>query len=79
MTETLIKKNLKLSHEFDTYVSNHRGVLKSLSGGAHVILTSDSDPKLSEANLALARRSRARRLVIAHKSKGGWRIKEFAR
>lgn len=77
MTKELIRKNLKLSSEFDTYVCNHPRALKSLSGGVNVVLTSASDSKLSAANISIAHNSRSGKFVEAHKSDGSWRISAF--
>lgn len=77
MTKGLIQKNIKLSHEFDTYVCEHPRALKSLSGGVNVVLTSASDAKLSAANISIARSSRSGKFVEAHKTDGSWRIKSF--
>lgn len=79
MTKALIQKNLKLSHEFDSYVSKHRGALKSLSGGVRVVLTSSSDSKLSDANISLARNSNSGKFVEARKTDRGWKIKPFTK
>lgn len=77
MTTALIRKNIKLSHEFDTFVSTHPRTLRSLSGGVNVVLTSASDPKLSEANVSVARSSRSGKFIEAHKTDGTWKIRTF--
>lgn len=79
MTKELIRKNIRLSHDFDTYVSKHPRALKSLTGGVHVILTTARDRKLSEANRSIARGSRSGKFVEAHKSDGKWSIKPVVR
>lgn len=79
MTNALIKKNIKLSGDFDAYVANNPRELKSLSKGAYVVLTSSSDKKLSEANLSVARNSKSGKFIVAHKSDGRWHIKPFHR
>jgi len=77
MIKELIRKSIRLSHEFDTYVSKHPRTLKSLSGGVNVVLTSASDSKLSAANISIAHNSRSGKFVEAHKSDGLWRISAF--
>lgn len=79
MTKELIRKNIRLSHEFDTYVSKHPRTLKSLSGGVNVVLTSASDAKLSAANISIARNSRSGKFIEAHKTDGKWDIKVFTK
>jgi len=77
MTKQLIKKNIELSHEFDTYVADHPAALKRIPSGAHIIITSAHDAALSAANTSIARNSRSGKFVEAHKSDGSWRIREF--
>ena len=74
MTKALIQRNLKLAHEFDTYVIRHRGALKSLTGGVHIVLTSSADPKLSEANRQIVKNRKIRKLVEAHKAGKKWTL-----
>ena len=77
MTKTTIQKNIKLSMDFDTYVSNHPRVLNTIPSGAHIIITSTNDKALTEANRSIARGSRSGKFVEAHKSDGSWRITAF--
>ena len=77
MTKALIQKNIKLSLEFDSYVSRNPSVLKSVPRGADIVITSSQDTKLSDANLSIARESRTGRFVEAHKSRGSWKIRKI--
>jgi hypothetical protein len=77
MTKTTIQKNIKLSIDFDTYVSTHPRMLKSIPSGAHIIITSNRDRALTEANRSIARGSRSGKFVEAHKTDGSWRISAF--
>ena len=75
MSKTIIQKNIKLSLEFDTYISKHPSVFKSLPRGVNVIMTSSSDKKLSEANRSIAKSSRSGKFVEAYKSSKGWIVR----
>ena len=76
MTKALIQKNIKLSLDFDTYVSRNPGVLNSVPKGSNIVITSWKDRKLSEANLKIVRSSRSGKFVVAHKAKNRWTIKK---
>lgn len=73
----MIQKNIGLSMDFDTYISKHPRMLKSIPSGAHIIITSHRDKALSEANRAIADGSRSGKFFEAHKSDGKWRISAF--
>jgi len=75
MSKELIQKNIKLSHEFDNYVSHSSHAYSRIPKGAHVVITTSTDKELSNANMSLMRRSRSARFVEAHKSSTGWVIK----
>ncbi len=78
MTESNIRKNIRLSNEFDTYMVSNRSARARVPSGSHIILTSSKDASLSEANLSIARNSKSRRtFVIAHNANGRWLIKDF--
>ncbi len=77
MSQSNIKKNIRLSNEFDTYIIDHPTAYRRIPRGAHIILTSSKDRSLSEANMAIAEHSRAGKFVIAHKTDGRWEIKGY--
>lgn len=77
MTKTTIQKNIKLSMDFDTYVSKHPRVLGTIPSGAHIIITSNRDKALTEANRAIADGSRSGKFFEARKSDGKWSIGAF--
>ena len=77
MTNKIIQKNIKLSGEFDTYISGNTGVLRRIPKGAYIVITSSKDKALSDANISIARDSRTGRFVEAHKSDGRWHIRAF--
>jgi hypothetical protein len=77
MSKELIQKNIRLSHEFDQYVARHPNAYRRIPKGAHIVITSVDDKKLSEANYAIAQSRRGRKLIEAHKTRKGWQIKAF--
>lgn len=79
MPKNLVQKNIRLSNEFDQCVVNHPTAYRRIPHGAHVVITSSKDKKLSEANRAIARCAKSGKFVEAHKTDKDWRIKEFAK
>jgi hypothetical protein len=79
MPADLIKKNIKLSMEFDNYISKSPTAFRRIPKGAHIVLTSSKDKKLSEANMTLMRNTRTGKFVLAHKSESGWSLKPLKR
>ncbi len=77
MTEQFVKKNLKLSLEFDKYVVEHPKALKDIPKGAYVVITLKDDPKYSKQSISLIREPKRKKVVEAQKSASGWTIKPF--
>ncbi|MEK7116995.1 MAG: DUF5647 family protein [Patescibacteria group bacterium] len=75
MPKDLIQKNIRLSNELDKYISSSSDAYRKIPKGAHVVITIDSDKRLSDANMSLMRNSRSGRFVQANKSRVGWTIK----
>jgi len=75
MTKTLIQKNMKLSLEFDRYISGKPSALRQVPHGSEIILTSSSDKKLSDANWSIVRESKRGKFVEARKSGSSWKIR----
>lgn len=74
MTKALMRKNIKLGMDFDRYVARNPRVLDNLPKASEIIVTSERDKKLSEANLAIARGSRTGRFVVAHRVGKHWKL-----
>ena len=77
LPKKLIQKNIKLSGEFDKYISENPKAFSRVPSGVHVVITSSSDNTLSESNISIARNSRSGNFIEAHKSGGSWHIKPF--
>ncbi|MBI5470608.1 hypothetical protein HY968_04830 [Candidatus Kaiserbacteria bacterium] len=79
MSKKDAQKNIKLSLEFDTYVSHNPKVLDSLPRGSHIIVVSSGDKRLSDENLKMARNSRSGKFVVASKEDSHWNIKPLSK
>ena len=79
MSRNLIQKNIRLSHEFDKYVSNSPSAYRHIPKGARIVITSANDKKLSDTNISIARNSRGGQFIHAHKSSRGWTLNKFNR
>lgn len=77
MTEQFIKKNLKLSLEFDKYIIQHPKTFKDIPKDAYVIVTLKNDSAFSRQSRTLIRDSKRKTVVEAQKSSSGWTIKPF--
>ena len=75
MTEQFVKKNLKLSLEFDKYVVEHPKAFKDIPKGAYVVITLKDDPDFNRQSKSLIRNPRQKKVVEAQKSQRGWSIK----
>lgn len=74
MSKKTIQRNIKLSLDFDSYVSSHPKILNQVPSGAKIVIISSKDKELSESNLKIARSSRSGRFVLAHKNGSNWKI-----
>ncbi len=79
MSKKDAQKNIKLSLEFDSYVSRNPKVLDSFPRGSHFIVVSTRDRKLSDENLKVARNSRSGKFVVACKQDHRWNIKPLSK
>jgi hypothetical protein len=77
MSEQFIKKNIKLSLEFDRYVVEHPDLFKSIPNGAYVIVTLKNDAKFSQQSRKLVKEPRRKKVVEAQKAGSTWTISPF--
>lgn len=75
MSEAFVNKNVKLSLEFDEYVSKHPQLLEYIPNGAYVVITTTNDKKINQANLSLIRNKRSKKVVEARKAGAKWSIR----
>ena len=79
MNKKTTQRNIKLSLDLDSYISNHPKVLNQVPSGATIVIVSseDEDRELSESNLKIARNSRSGKFVLARKSGSSWKIESL--
>jgi hypothetical protein len=74
MSKRTIEKNIRLSLDFDTFVSRNPRVLNKIPKGAHIIFVSHSDKNLTQENLQIAKNSKSSKFFIASKNNSKWRV-----
>ena len=75
MSENFIKKNVKLSLEFDNYIARHPELFDSIPDGATVIMTLKGDDEFNDASISIVRNSRSKRPVVEAQKEGShWSI-----
>lgn len=77
MNDAFIKKNTKLSIEFDHYLLKHFDLLDQIPDGAYVVITVKGDEKFNAASIAMNKKVMAKsdKAVEAHKSGRGWSLR----
>jgi len=77
MSEAFIKKNMKLSLEFDNYLATHPRAFSAIPNGAYIVITSQGDAQFNAISLSLIKDKRRKKIVEAHKTGSSWRIQPF--
>lgn len=75
MSEAFIKKNVKLSLEFDDYLIKHPRLFSEIPNGAYIVITLNGDKKFNVESRSLIKDSRRKKIVEAHKSGSAWSIR----
>lgn len=75
MSEAFIKKNVKLSLEFDDYLVKHPKLFSEIPNGAYIVITLNGDKKFNLESLSLIRDKRRKKIVEAHKSGSVWSVR----
>lgn len=75
MSEAFIKKNVKLSLEFDDYLVKHPDLFAEIPNGAYIVITVGSDNRFNADSLSLIRNRRHKKVVEAHKAGASWSIR----
>lgn len=75
MSEAFIKKNVKLSLEFDDYLVKHPKLFSEIPNGAYIVITLNGDRKFNVESLSLVRDKQRKKVVEAHKSGSAWSIR----
>jgi hypothetical protein len=75
MSEAFIKKNVKLSLEFDEYLVRHPKLFSDIPNGAYIVITLSNDSKFNTQSLSLVKDKRRKKIVEAHKSGAAWSVR----
>jgi len=80
MSKQFIKKNIKLSLEFDRYVSHHGDALAKIPNGAMVFITVKGDEAFnrSSKDMTLKVGSASKKVIEARKMGKRWIIRPVA-
>ena len=78
MSEKFVKKNIKLSMEFDEYLVKHPELFKKIPNGAYIVITIKNDPKFTEQSVSILKNTRRKKIVEAQKSGTSWTLRPFA-
>jgi hypothetical protein len=75
MSEAFIKKNVKLSLEFDDYLVKHPKLFADIPNGAYIVITLSNDNKFNTESLSLIKDRRRKKVVEAHKTGAAWSVR----
>jgi hypothetical protein len=75
MSEAFVRKNVKLSIEFDEYLAKHPALFKHIPAGAYIVITVKGDEKFNANSVSIIRSKRTKKVVEAHKTDSRWTIK----
>lgn len=75
MSEAFIKKNIKLSLEFDDYLVKHPELFSEIPHGAYLVITVKNDASFNTQSMSLIRNRQRKNVVEAHKSGTSWAIR----
>ena len=78
MSEAFIKKNVKLSLEFDDYLVKHPKLFSEIPNGAYIVITLNGDKQFNLESLSLVKGKARKRVVEAHKSGSAWSVRPLA-
>ena len=78
MSEQFVKRNIKLSMEFDEYIVKHPELFKRIPSGAYIVITVKNDPKFTKESVSIVKNSRRKKIIEAQKSGASWTLRPFA-
>lgn len=80
MSKDFIKKNIKLSLEFDRFVLRKPEAADKIPRGAFVVLTVDGDSAFNKSSLAMAEavKGQRKKIIEARKAEAGWILRPLA-
>jgi hypothetical protein len=79
MRQNFIKKNIKLSLEFDEYLSKHPKEFEKIPDRACIIITVKDDKEFNRNSISIAEKVKhgSQKCIEAHKEGGGWLLQPF--
>lgn len=75
MSEAFIKKNVKLSLEFDSYLAKHPQLFNEIPNGAYIVITINGDTKFNADSLSTVKDQKRKTILEAHKSRSDWTLR----
>ena len=78
MSKKFIQKNIRLSLEFDRYLSRHPHLIALIPNGAHVIITVKGDRMFNKNSMSLVERDRIHKVIEARKEGARWTLQQLA-
>jgi 5,10-methenyltetrahydromethanopterin hydrogenase len=75
MSEAFIKKNVKLSLEFDSYLANHPALFKAIPNGAYIVITTNGDKQFNADSVSIIKNIKNKKIIEAHKSSNRWSLR----
>lgn len=77
MSDAFIKKNVRLSLEFDSYLAKHPSLFDQIPNGAYIVITVSGDNKFNADSLSTVKDRRHKKIVEARKLRAGWSLREL--
>jgi basic membrane lipoprotein Med (substrate-binding protein (PBP1-ABC) superfamily) len=79
MSNQFIKKNIKLSLEFDKYLSKHPAEFKKIPNKACIVITVKGDKEFNRSSLAIAQKVKqdSQKCIEARKEGSNWILEPF--
>jgi len=80
MSKKFVEKNIKLSLEFDKYLTKNPRSFRKIPKGAWVIITVKGDKQFNDNSRSLIQRTRTnhKKVIEARKEGNRWKIQSFA-
>ena len=75
MTQAFIKKNVKLSLEFDSYLVKHPKLFEQIPNGAYIVITISGDKAFNIDSISMVRNQKPKKIIEAHKSQNTWSLR----
>ncbi len=79
MSNAFVQKNIKLSHDFDSYASRNPAIYHQIPNNSWVILTIKGDSHFNKQSRSIAYSPviKKHKVVVAEKNGKKWHVKKF--